>query len=150
MGRTLRTVHGADRTGTLVTLAGMQPLRRLLATLVLVLASVGAANGFDAFADTLFTDIHAEATECAAYGIDVTAFDFGRCGLIGDNMVDLNRQIVEFAALWHDLVVTVPWSTRVNNGVAWHMIGYRNSSLVFTVAYVEMGGSSFVAVTASR
>jgi hypothetical protein len=125
-------------------------MRRLLATLVLVLASVGAANGFDAFANTLFSDIHAEPTECAAYGIDLGAFDFGRCGLIGDNMVALNKQIVEFAALWHDLVVTIPWRTTLNNGVTWHMIGYRNSSLVFTVAYVEMGGSSFVAVTASR
>ena len=128
----------------------MQPLRRLLATTVLVLASVGAANGFDAFANTLFSDIHAEATECATYGIDVSEFDFSRCGLIGDNMVDLNKQIVEFAALWHDLAVTIPWRTTVNNGVTWHMVGHRNGSLVFTVAYIEMGGSSFLAVTASR
>lgn len=125
-----------------------------LATLALSFLSAPAhAQSFWSVTDSMFDDLLAETFACSTLGFDETPYDYSRCGLINDNMVDVNKRIVTRHMNAIGLTDTIPWMPTRDSGLTYHMVGFSGSrsALGYNIIYTEVSGDmSMVWVTANR
>lgn len=122
---------------------------KYLTTILLAVVALGFAQAQNTavFAQNLFRSLEAEAVSCSALGFDERDYDFNQCGFISDNLVDVNKRIVERHVREAGLVVVLPWKQDWAGGFRTHTLGFGNMTTMATYVlnYVEIGtNQSFV------
>lgn len=119
-------------------------MKYLTTILFALLATFALAQSPSTFAHNLFESLQADATPCAPLGFDEREYDFSRCGFIGDNLVSINKTLVEQHIERAGFTVVLPWDMSYAGGLRAHTIGFGSLTTMATYVlnYVEMSSSS--------
>lgn len=129
--------------------------RRLMAALAVLVGTfflAARAQSFTAFSGPLFSDLAATTLSCSALGLEEVRYDYSRCGVIDDNLVSLNKQIIDRHVRQAGFVVLLPWQRQSLTGTWNHQLGFANfsSGLTYVINYVELSPNrSLVWLTAA-
>jgi hypothetical protein len=132
-----------------------QFVRGAILTIALALLTLTHAQTFQTFTTGLFSGLEATELECTTMGVNARDFDFSRCGAIFDNLINVNKRIIERRFSNAGYAMLIPWSTDREEGINQHKAGFApltgSGGLLYIVVYYEEGGNvSLIWVVANR